>query len=83
MILRYWRGWTTAQNADAYREIVTGTVLPHIAGLGLTGYRGAYVMRREVGAVVEFATFSMFDSRVDERCAHYDLRLSPEERAGS
>lgn len=109
MILRYWRGWTTPENADAYREIVSKNVLPHIAGLGLAGYRGAYLMRRDVGGEVEFATITMFDSlddvrvltgedyeqayvpddaravlsRFDERSAHYELLLSPEETAGS
>jgi len=67
MILRYWRGWTTRENAGAYREIVSDNVLPHIAGLGLAGYRGAYLMRREVGDEVEFATITMFDSLDDVR----------------
>jgi heme-degrading monooxygenase HmoA len=109
MILRYWRGWTTPENAAAYREIVSTNVLPHIAALGLAGYRGAYLMRRDVGDEIEFATITMFDSlddvralagedyeqayvpaearavlsRFDERSAHYDVLLSPEETAGS
>jgi heme-degrading monooxygenase HmoA len=109
MILRYWRGWATRENAEAYREIVSTHVLPHIAGLELAGYHGAYLLRRDVGDEVEFATITMFDSlddvrafagddyeyayvpdearavlsRFDERCAHYELLLSPEETAGS
>ena len=31
VILRYWRGWTTSQNADAYQKIVSEQVLPGIA----------------------------------------------------
>ncbi len=103
--MRYWRGWATRENADAYEEIVSGTVLPHIASLELPGYRGAYLMRRELGDEIEFATITMFDSlddvrafagddyeqayvpaearavlkRFDERCAHYDTLLTPQE----
>jgi heme-degrading monooxygenase HmoA len=67
MIMRYWRGWATRENADAYQRIVSTTVLPHIASLGLSGYHGAYLMRREVGDEVEFATITMFDSLDDVR----------------
>jgi hypothetical protein len=62
MIVRYWRGWTTLENADAYEEIVSGTVLPGIAARGLAGYHGAYLLRRELGDEVEFATVMLFDS---------------------
>jgi heme-degrading monooxygenase HmoA len=105
VIIRYWRGWATRENADAYQRIVTDEVLPHIAGLGLDGYHGAYLMRRDVGDEVEFATITMFDSlddvrafagedyerafvperartvlaRFDERCAHYETLLSPDQ----
>ena len=105
MIIRYWRGWATREDADAYRRIVTDEVLPHIAGLELDGYRGAYLMRRDVGDEVEFATITMFDSledvrafagddyerafvpeqaravlsRFDERCAHYETLLTPDQ----
>jgi hypothetical protein len=41
VILRYWRGWTTPDNADAYETIVSEQVLPGIATRGLDGYHGA------------------------------------------
>jgi hypothetical protein len=47
MIVRYWRGWTSHTNADAYQEIVSETVLPSIAARSLAGYHGAYLLRRE------------------------------------
>jgi hypothetical protein len=28
MILRLWRGWTTAANADAYEELIRSTIFP-------------------------------------------------------
>lgn len=105
MVLRYWRGWTTPGKADAYQELVSGTVLPSIAARGLTGYQGAYLLRRDLASEVEFATVMVFDSienvrafagddyetayvppaarellvRFDERSAHYDALLLPEQ----
>ena len=62
MILRYWRGWTTQQNADSYQRIVSVQVLPGIAARRLDGYHGAYLLRRDVDHEVEFATVMIFDS---------------------
>ena len=62
VILRYWRGWTTPQNADAYHKIVSEQVLPGIAARQLDGYHGAYLLRRELDHEVEFATVMIFDS---------------------
>jgi hypothetical protein len=62
MVMRYWRGWTTPANADAYERLVSGTVLPGIAERGIAGYRGAYLLRRDAGDEVEFATIMVFDS---------------------
>jgi len=63
MILRYWRGWTTPQNADAYEAIVSGEVLPGIAARSVAGYHGSYLLRRELEeGEVEFATIMLFDA---------------------
>ena len=62
MVMRYWRGWTTPENADAYERIVSQDVLPGIAERNIPGYRGAYLLRRDVGDEVEFATIMVFDS---------------------
>lgn len=68
MVMRYWRGWTTPSNADAYERIVSQDVLPSIAARDIAGYRGAYLLRRDVGDgaaggdEVEFATVMVFDS---------------------
>ena len=67
MILRYWRGWTTPQNADAYQKIVSEQVLPGTARR-LDGYHGAYLLRRDLDNEVEFATVMIFDS-LDQVCA--------------
>jgi antibiotic biosynthesis monooxygenase (ABM) superfamily enzyme len=105
MILRYWRGWTTPENADAYQRIVSTEVLPGIAARNVDGYLGAYLARRELGDEVEFATIMQFDSiesvrafagedyetayvpaqaravlsRFDERSAHFEALLTPDD----
>ena len=107
--MRYWRGWTTPENADAYQRVVSETVLPGIAARELEGYHGAYLMRRELDGEVEFATIMLFDSldnvrafmgedyetahvppparevlsRFDERSAHYETLLTPDQTLGS
>jgi heme-degrading monooxygenase HmoA len=62
VIARIWRGWTTPGNADAYQQIVGEEVLPSIAARNLDGYRGAYLLRRDLDGEVEFATIMLFDS---------------------
>ena len=62
MVMRYWRGWTTPSNADAYERIVSREVLPSIAARDIAGYHGAYLLRRDAGDEVEFATVMVFDS---------------------
>ena len=62
VILRYWRGWTTPRNADAYQKIVSEQVLPGITARQLEGYHGAYLLRRDLDNEVEFATVMIFDS---------------------
>jgi heme-degrading monooxygenase HmoA len=61
MILRNWRGWTTRENADPYERIVK-EVLASIAARELPGYRGAYLLRRDLGDEIEFETKLIFDS---------------------
>ena len=60
MIGRYWRGWTSRENADAYAALLKEKVLPGIHRH--EGYRGAYAMRRDAGAEVECATLTFWDS---------------------
>ena len=60
MIGRLWRGWTGGGNADAYEDLLRTTVLPGIRRVD--GYRGAYVLRRDVEEGVEFVTLTLFES---------------------
>jgi heme-degrading monooxygenase HmoA len=60
VIARVWRGWTTRENADPYQELLGTTVLPGIDRV--RGFRGAELLRRDVGEEVEFMTVTRFDS---------------------
>jgi antibiotic biosynthesis monooxygenase (ABM) superfamily enzyme len=62
VIVRYWRGWTHPSKADSYEQLLTGVVFPSIAARDLRGYRGIYLLRRDLGEDVEFATIMIFDS---------------------
>jgi heme-degrading monooxygenase HmoA len=60
MIGRMWRGRATAENADAYEDLLRTRVLPGIETIN--GYQGAYLMRRKVEDGTEFVTLTLFDS---------------------
>ncbi len=62
MICRLWRGWTTLGNADAYKRIVRGEVIPGIESRAIAGFRHIDLMRRDLGDEVEFVTLMWFDS---------------------
>lgn len=60
MITRLWRGWTSRQNAAAYEALLRTEVLPGIHRVA--GYRGAWLLRRELSESVEFVTLTLWDS---------------------
>ena len=60
--MRYWRGWATSENADAYERIVREEVMPSFAERDLPGYRGSYLLRRRAGEEIEYAVIMTFDS---------------------
>jgi heme-degrading monooxygenase HmoA len=63
MICRVWRGWTTAENADAYERIVGGEVIPGIEARKIPGFRQIDLMKRDLrGDEIEFQTLMWFDS---------------------
>ncbi len=62
MISRIWHGWTARENADAYEDLLRSEILPGIADRGISGYRGAHLLRRDVPEEVEFVTILWFDS---------------------
>lgn len=60
MIARHWRGWTRAEDADAYENLLKKKVLPGLKNL--KGYLGGYVLRKAGAEEVEFVVVNLFDS---------------------
>jgi hypothetical protein len=60
MIARYWRGWTTSRQADAYEKLLTKKVLPSLRNV--EGYRGGYLLRSDLPDGAEFVVLNLFDS---------------------
>jgi hypothetical protein len=61
-IRRIWRGWTTPDNAEAYRRVLELEVRPGIEAMEIPGYRSLELMSRDLGDEVEFMTVMTFDS---------------------
>jgi heme-degrading monooxygenase HmoA len=60
MISRIWHGWTIFDNANTYEELLRTTILPGIRRVA--GYKGAYLLRRDVEDGVEFVTVTLWES---------------------
>jgi antibiotic biosynthesis monooxygenase (ABM) superfamily enzyme len=60
MIERVWRGWIARDKAAAYSDFLQHRFLP--SAHAIPGYRGARVLRRDIGDEVEFMTITHFDS---------------------
>jgi heme-degrading monooxygenase HmoA len=83
VITRLWRGWTSAEDADAYEELLRTKILPEL--YGIEGHRGATVLRRAAEEGVEFVVLNRFDSLDAVRAfagPDYELAvISPEAEA--
>ena len=62
MISRLWHGWTTPENADSYEALIRSTIFPGILGRGIAGLESIELLRRPLGAEVEFVTIMRFAS---------------------
>jgi heme-degrading monooxygenase HmoA len=81
MIARVWHGSTRPEHADAYEAMLKPELLPGISKA--KGYRGSYLLRRNVGAEVEFITIILWDSIDAIRAVagpDYEQSIIPEER---
>lgn len=65
MVVRTWRGWTRAEDADHYVAYVRETGLKEYRDT--PGNRGAWILRRPAGDRCEFVTVSLWDSLDDVR----------------
>jgi len=80
-IKRVWHGWTTADKADAYEELLREEVFPGIEAKQIPGYRSIELWRREHGDEVEFVTMMTFDSLqnvIDFQGANYERAYVPD-----
>jgi len=82
MIARVWHGYTTPDNAEIYENMLKPELLPGVSKK--QGYRGSYLLRRDVGPEVEFITILLWDSLDNLRAAaghdDYEAAIIPEER---
>jgi len=62
MISRIWHGWTTLENANIYEALLKDEIFVGIEERQIHGFRSIQLLRREVGAEVEFVTIMIFDS---------------------
>ena len=65
MVGRLWRGWTTAQGADAYIAHLSGSTFPELGRLD--GFRGSFALRRESDDGVELVVLTLWRSLDDVR----------------
>lgn len=82
MIARVWHGYTKPEHAEAYENMLKPELLPGISKK--EGYRGSYLLRRDLGSEVEFITILLWDSLDHVRAAaghdDYETAIIPDER---
>lgn len=82
MIARVWHGYTKPDHADAYESMLKPELLPGISQA--KGYKGSYLLRRNLGTEVEFITILLWESidalRVAAGHEDYETAIIPEER---
>lgn len=62
MIARIWHGWTTPDNADKYETLLKDEIFIGIENRHIRGLKNIQLLRRSVGAEVEFVTIMLFDT---------------------
>jgi heme-degrading monooxygenase HmoA len=81
MIARMWHGYTKPEDADAYESKLKPELLP---GIGkVPGYRGSYLLRRDLEGEVEFITIMIWESLDAIKAvagANYTVSIVPEDR---
>ena len=81
MVARIWHGYTKREDADAYEAKLKPEMLP---GIGrVPGYRGDYVLRRNLENEVEFITIMIWESVDAIRAVagpNYTVSIIPEDR---
>ncbi len=60
MIARFWRGWTSRQNAEPYERFLREQMFPSMQRV--PGFLGAELLRRDTGDEIAFVTITRFES---------------------
>jgi heme-degrading monooxygenase HmoA len=81
MIARVWHGYTKPEHADSYEAMLKPELLPGLSKV--KGFKGSYLLRRDIGSEVEFITIILWDSLDSVRAvagADYETAVIPAER---
>lgn len=81
MVARVWHGYTKPEHADSYEAMLKPELLPGVSKV--KGYKGSYLLRRNVGSEVEFITIMFWESIDAIRAVagqDYETAVIPEER---
>jgi heme-degrading monooxygenase HmoA len=62
MVSRFWHGWTTHDNADAYEFLLREEIFLGIRDRKIEGFQGIQLLRRTLVGEVEFLTIMRFAS---------------------
>ena len=62
MIARLWHGWTEADKADLYEQLLKTEIFPGILAKNVSGFRRIELLRSSLGEEVEFITIMHFDT---------------------
>lgn len=81
MIARVWHGYCKPEHADAYEAMLKPELLPGVSKV--KGYKGSYLLRRNLGGEIEFITIMLWESIDAIRAVagvDYEIAVIPEER---
>jgi len=81
VIARIWHGYTKPEDADSYEAQLKPDLLPGVSAK--PGFRGSYLLRRNIGDEVEFITVLLWDSLDHVRALtgpDYEAAVIPQER---